>query len=364
MAAPKGIKAVEWLSKRAKEQRGGNERRPDPFDRSAPDALALWRDAYLESLGARNYAEGTLEGRRDALKVFFAWAAERDLTRASQITRPILESYQRWLWRCLKANGQRLGWSTQRNRLGVLKDFFRWLTRQDVILHNPASEVELPRREKRLPQDVLTLSEVERLLAVPDTTDPLGVRDRAMLELFYSTGIRRTELCRVELPDLNNERRTLHVRLGKGRKDRVVPVGARALAWLERYLQEVRPRLCLDTRTPALFLTGYGEAFNPDVVSRMVSAWLRQAGLKRKGCCHVLRHSCATHMLENGADIRFIQQLLGHEKLDTTAIYTEVSIKQLQEVHARCHPSARQAEPAPTAPDGAKKTLPQPTPKE
>jgi integrase/recombinase XerD len=164
-----------------------------------------------------------------------------------------------------------------------------------------------------------------------------------------------------ELADLNTERRTLHVRQGKGKKDRMVPVGQRAIHWLDRYLKEVRPRLCLDTRTPALFLTGYGDAFNPDVLSRMVSAWLQQAGLKRKGCCHVLRHSCATHMLENGADIRFIQQLLGHEKLDTTAIYTEVSIKQLQEVHARCHPSARQAEAqvalpnAPNAPDGAEK---------
>jgi integrase/recombinase XerD len=273
--------------------------------------------------------------------VFLAWAAERDLTRAGQITRPILESYQRWLWRCTKANGQRLGWSTQRNRLGTLKDFFRWVTRQDVILHNPASEVELPRMEKRLPQAVLTLPEVERLLAVPDVTDPLGIRDRTMLEVFYSCGIRRTELCRIELPDMNTERRTLHVRLGKGKKDRVVPIGTRAVHWLEHYLQAVRPRLCLDTRTQALFLTGYGGPFNPDVVSRMVAAWLAKAGLKRKGCCHILRHTCATHMLENGADIRFIQQLLGHEKLDTTAIYTEVSIKQLQEVHARCHPSAR-----------------------
>ncbi len=342
----KGFAAVENLARRTKEQRGGNERRADTFDRSAPDALALWHDAYIESLGARNYAPGTLEGRRDALKVFLAWAAERDLQRASQITRPILESYQRWLWRCTKANGQRLGWSTQRNRLSILKDFCRWLTRQDVILHNPASELELPRMEKRLPQEVLTLSEVERLLAVPDVADPLGIRDRAMLELFYSTGIRRTELCHIDLPDVNTERRTLHVRLGKGKKDRVVPIGARAVHWLEHYLKEVRPRLCLDTRTQALFLTGYGGPFNPDVVSRMVAAWLAKAGLKRKGCCHILRHTCATHMLENGADIRFIQQLLGHEKLDTTAIYTEVSIKQLQEVHARCHPSAKLENPA------------------
>ena len=350
MAGNKGFAAVEKLAQRTQAQRGGNDRRPDTFDRSAPDALAVWRDAYLESLGARNYAEGTLEGRRDALKVFLAWAAERDLTRAGQVTRPILESYQRWLWRCTKANGQRLGWSTQRNRLGTLKDFFRWVTRQDVILHNPASEVELPRMEKRLPQAVLTLPEVERLLAVPDVSDPLGIRDRTMLEMFYSTGIRRTELCRIELPDVNTERRTLHVRLGKGKKDRVVPIGARAVHWLEHYLQTVRPRLCLDTRTQALFLTGYGGPFNPDVVSRMVAAWLAKAGLKRKGCCHILRHTCATHMLENGADIRFIQQLLGHEKLDTTAIYTEVSIKQLQEVHARCHPSARPQNEASIAP--------------
>ena len=109
--------------RKARPSHQGATRRQRPatghFDRSAPDALALWRDAYLESLGARNYAEGTLEGRRDALKVFLAWAAERDLTRAGQITRPILESYQRWLWRCTKANGQRLGWSTQRNRLSI-----------------------------------------------------------------------------------------------------------------------------------------------------------------------------------------------------------------------------------------------------
>ncbi len=349
MAGPKGFAAVERLAQRTQAQRGGNDRRPDNFDRSAPDALALWRDAYLESLGARNYAEGTLENRGDALKVFLGWAAERDLTRAGQITRPILESYQRWLWRCTKANGQRLGWSTQRSRLSILKDFCRWLTRQNVILHNPASELELPRMEKRLPQEVFSLAEIGKLLALPNVTDPLGIRDRAMLELFYSTGIRRTELCRLELPDLNPDRRTLHVRLGKGKKDRIVPVGEQAVAWVERYLKEVRPRLSLDTRTQALFLTGYGGPFNPDVLSRMVAAWIKQV-TGRVASCHLLRHTCATHMLENGADIRFIQQLLGHAKLDTTAIYTEVSIKQLQEVHARCHPSARAQNPLPTVP--------------
>jgi integrase/recombinase XerD len=354
MAPPKGIKAVEWLARRAKEQRGGNDAKPDGLDRGDPDALALWRDAYLDQLRARNYAEGTLEGRCDALKVFLTWAAERDLKHAGQITRPILEAYQRWLWRYTKANGQRLGWSTQRERLGTLKDYFRWLTKQNVILHNPASELELPRMEKRLPTQALTLTEIARLLAVPNVTDPLGIRDRALLELFYSTGLRRAELCRLEMADLNPERRTLTVRRGKGKRDRVVPVGARALFWLERYLREVRPRLCLDTRTPALFLTGYGEAFNPDVVSRMVASWIKKA-TGRVASCHLLRHTCATHMLEGGADIRYIQQLLGHEKLETTAIYTEVTIRQLQEVHARCHPSARLETPVSTPPESPQK---------
>jgi len=342
----KGIDRAELLARQPKPR--GNAPPPDPFAHAAPDSLAYWRQPYLDSLAARNYSPATLHARRDAANCFLGWAVERDLTRADQITRPILEAFQRWLWRYTKTNGRRLGWRTQSLRLGGLKDFFRWLTRQNVLLHNPASELELPRPEKQLPQDVLTPGQVEQLLAIPDVSDPLGVRDRAMLELFYSTGIRRAELCRLELASLNAERRTLHVR-GKGKKDRIVPVGERALAWLERYLQEARPRLCLDTHTQVLFLTAYSGAFNPDVVSRMVSVWLKQAGLKRKGCCHVLRHACATHMLECGADIRFIQQLLGHELLDTTAIYTQVSIKQLQEVHARCHPSAKLAAEKPAS---------------
>jgi integrase/recombinase XerD len=220
------------------------------------------------------------------------------------------------------------------------------MTRQNLLLHNPASELEMPRMEKRLPTAGLSLSQMKDLLSVPNVFDPLGVRDRALLELFYSCGLRRSEICRLELADFNGERRTLHVRQGKGHKDRMLPVGESAVHWLERYLCEVRPRLCLDTRTQALFLTGYGGPFHPDVITRMVSGWMQQAGLGIKGSCHLLRHTCAIHMLEGGADIRYIQQLLGHAKLDTTAIYTEVSIRQLQEVHARCHPSGRIAQDA------------------
>lgn len=321
------------------QSRGGNNASPDGFARSASDALASWQDSYLESLAVRNYSPDTIEGRRDALKTFNAWAHIRTLTRASEITRPILESYQRWLWHYERPSGKRLGITTQRARLGTLKDWFSWLVRQNVLLSNPASELELPRMERRLPAEALSLREVETILAVPDLSDPLGVRDRAILELFYSCGMRRAELAHLKTTDLNRDRRTLQIRQGKGRKDRVIPIGTRALAWVERYLAEVRPRLCFDTRQRALFLTGYGGPFNPDVLSRMVADFIRKAQLGRPGSCHLFRHTCATHLLEGGADIRYIQQLLGHEKLETTAIYTEVSIKQLQAVHARCHPA-------------------------
>jgi len=339
MGVPKGMAATQWLKRRTLEERGGKAVQTDEWDRSGPDALAVWRDRYLEQLGARNYAEGTIKSRRDGIKVFLNWCAERDLRQVTQITRPILETHQRWLWKYTKADGKQLSWSMQRSRLSTLKDWFRWLTKQNVLMHNPASELELPRMEKRLPNAALTLAQVETLLSVPNLADPLGIRDRAILELFYSCGLRRSELCRLDVPDFNAERRTLHVRRGKGKKDRMLPVGERAVHWVRKYLAEVRPRLCLDTRTQAVFLTGYGGPFNPDVVSRMVSAMMETAALSGKGSCHMLRHTCATHMLEGGADIRYIQQLLGHENLETTAIYTEVNIRQLQEVHARCHPS-------------------------
>lgn len=335
MAGKKGYEATRRLRKRSKAQRGGNAARGLP----SGGVLALKVEQYLESLAVRNYTPDTIEGRRYSLTDFLTWARDRDLVTPETISKTMLESYQRHLWRWRKANGKPLGVSTQRSRLSTLKDFFAYLTKQNHIPANPASEIELPRQEKRLPQEALSLQQVKAVLNVPDIRDPLGLRDRTMLETFYSTGLRRTELANLEITDLNRDRQTLQVRQGKGRKDRVVPVGERALQWLEKYLDEVRPRLLLDANERALFVTSYGEAFNPDVISRMVSKFIKAADVGRTGSCHLLRHSCATHMLEGGADIRFIQQLLGHEKLETTAIYTQVSIEQLKAVHAKTHPA-------------------------
>ena len=187
---------------------------------------------------------------------------------------------------------------------------------------------------------------------------------RAMLEVLYSTGIRRFELAGVKLFDVDVERGALMVRQGKGAKDRLVPVGERACAWVDKYLREVRPDLATGADDYRLFLDDDGRGFTPERIGDLVRRQLTAAGIEHAGACHLFRVACATHMLENGADIRFIQSLLGHAKLDTTQIYTLVSLAKLKEVHNATHPArlhrpadANTAPPsrdhAPTDTDGA-----------
>ncbi|MDA3875389.1 MAG: site-specific tyrosine recombinase XerC [Kiritimatiellae bacterium] len=334
MAGNKGYAAVPKMRDRDPEQRGG--RAAPPLPAGDPFSLSALSESWYQYLAALHRST---EGKKNDLRPFLAWALERDITHPEQVTRSKLESYQRWLYRYRKTNGKPLGISTQRNRITTIKHLFAWMGKQRLIEANPAADLELPRPEHRLPVEALSRSQIEAVLSVPEISDALGLRDRAMLELFYSTGIRRSELARLELSDLNPEKQVLRVRKGKGRKDRVVPVGNRSLHWVSRYLDEVRPLLTRKPDEAALFLTGYGDAFNPEVIGRKVSKFIRQADINRKGGPHLLRHTCATHMLEGGADIRYIQQLLGHAKLETTAIYTHVSIIELQAVHARCHPA-------------------------
>ena len=171
------------------------------------------------------------------------------------------------------------------------------------------------------------------------TPDLLAPRDRAILETFYSTGIRRLELIHLGLYDIDLDRGTLMVRHGKGKRDRMLPIGERAVAWVEKYLNEVRPELATAQSEQALFLTNLGTLFHPNRLTALVRNYINATNIGKKGSCHLFRHSMATHMLENGADIRFIQAMLGHARMDTTQIYTQVSIKKLKEVHTLTHPA-------------------------
>jgi integrase/recombinase XerD len=309
-----------------------------PADPLAGHPLLRYVHAHLEWLLTHHYAAATVSARRIALRRFVTWCAERALADPREITRPILVRYQASLFYHRKADGQSMTVGAQLGCLAPLKTFFQWLVREHHILYNPASELELPRQPKRLPRSLLSVADVEALLNEAEPANAQGLRDRALLELLYSTGLRRMELAGLAVYDIDLARRLVFVRAGKGQKDRVVPLGARACAWLDRYLIEARPQLAAgDTR--ALFLTDYGEAVTPNQVSDKVKRYMAFAGIDKPGAAHLLRHACATHMLDNGADIRFIQELLGHALLSTTEIYTHVSIEKLQQIHAATHPA-------------------------
>ena len=337
MSGKKGIRNVSGMKHRRK---GGQAAAPDGFDRSSPDTLASLIDAWQNRLAERNYSPRTLAAHHWALRTFLEWCEARDLRSPADITKPILESFQGWLFRYRQKNGQPLGVTTQRARLGTIQRFFAHLCKTNYLTANPAADLELPRKPRgRLPKG-LAAEEIAAVFAVPDTRDPLGIRDRAMLETLYATGARRSELIGFDLSDLDLAHTTLHIRHGKGDKSRLVPVGSSALQWIRKYLEETRPRLLLDPTEKALFLSGYGERLSSGYLGNWVAKTIKESGIGKLGSCHLLRHSCATHMLENGADIRLIQQLLGHASLDTTSIYTEVAITHLKAVYERTHPSA------------------------
>jgi integrase/recombinase XerD len=309
-------------------------------DQSDPDGMGRAMTDHLRWMQERNYSEQTVEGRAFYLGRFNTWCEDRSLLRPTDVSRPVLERYRHHLFTRRGRSGEPLTFRGQYLHLHAVRMFFRWAARQNRILYNPASELEMPKLEWRLPKAVLSVSEAEAVMRQPNLLDPLGLRDRAILEVLYSTAIRRTELCGLTVWDLNTELGTLLVRQGKGKRDRMVPIGDRAVAWVEKYLADVRPMLLHDLAEDALFLTKRGEPLNPDQLSPAVAAYVDAADVGKKGSCHLFRHTCATQMLEGGADIRFIQEMLGHASIASTQVYTKVSIRKLKQVHAATHPAA------------------------
>lgn len=310
----------------------------DPRD---PEGLYRAMLRHLEALAVKGYTEASCYNAERYLRDFIAWCDLRSLTRPDQITQAILEAYQRSLFYYRQKNGEPLSAYSQRAKLSPLKTFFKGLTRQGEIGANPASELDLPRLPRRLPRHILSVEEMERVLGLPDIGTPLGLRDRAMMEVLYATGMRRMELANLEVSDIDLPRGSVLIRLGKGRKDRLIPLGERAGVWVKRYLEHGRPALTWDEREQTLFLSREGEALNLTWLSTTVAAYVARAVSPKHGGCHLFRHTMATLMLEGGADIRYIQAMLGHAELSTTQIYTQVAIRQLMAIHAATHPGAQ-----------------------
>ena len=291
------------------------------------------REEFLKHLrGARGVSPHTLRAYDSDLRSFTAFLGGEESLAAGRVDVPAL---RRYLSRLVGSNHAK---SSTARALACLRSFFRFLERRGVVRENPASLVRNPRRERRLP-DVLDEREVERLLEAAGPSGFLGKRDRAILETIYSGGLRVSEAVKRDVADATLGQGMARIREGKGGKDRLAPLGRPAVRAIEAWLDERRRRI--PKENSALFVNSRGGRLDVRSVRRIIDAAALAAGLGRHVKPHTLRHSFATHLLDRGADLRSVQELLGHENLTTTQIYTHVGVRRLREVYEKAHPRAR-----------------------
>jgi len=290
-------------------------------------------ELYLES---RGFSHRTIRQYKGCVALLIEHLKKEGITDLMEVDKYHLRGYQDYLY-----NDTELTLSSQGARLCGVISFFKYLDKAGLILYNPASSIELPRIKDQLPRKILTEREIKKLLSAPDIDTALGLRDRAILEVFYSTGIRNTELRNLELYDIDFERKEIHIRDGKGGKDRNLPIGEIALIYIKEYTETVRPKYLKDKESNILFLSHNGRKLTDDIVPWIVQKYAKRAGLDEKIGAHTIRHSFATHLLKRGAPIRYIQEMLGHTSLDTTQRYTRVEIQDLKKVHRKTHPRER-----------------------
>jgi len=326
--------------RRSQPKRGGRKPFSIGGDPADPQGFSAIGSEWLEWLATHNYSATTVIDRSFYLAKFVSWAELRGVTGPAEVTLPVIETYQRHVAAHRKSTGMPLAWSTQAKHLIPLRLFFSWCVRNRRILANPASELVMPRQDHKLPAATLSHDEAEAVLSVPDTATPIGLRDRAVMELLYATAMRRGELVGLDLPDVDLARGWLTLRATKTRWDRVVPMGERAAAWLVRYLTDARPELLVGADPGAVFLATNGERLGATWLTGQVHHYIAASGVGKPGSCHLFRHSAATLMVERGADIRYVQELLGHRDLSSTHIYTRVAPERLAAIHAATHPGA------------------------
>jgi integrase/recombinase XerD len=305
--------------------------------------LELVRLRFIEWMEARNYSDRTRPEYARIVRSFLDWLIENTAVETiTDVTADILQNYQLALFQSPQTKdrdaGKPLALGTQAVRLAAVKTFFQWLHRSGQLAYNPAAHIQPPRLPELLPKEILTQAEARRLLEQTPIKKPLDIRDRAILEVFYGSGIRRAELLDLNIYHVDLGAETLRLR-GKGGRERLVPLTNSAVSALKLYLTEVRGRYVRTASQTALFISSRsGNVLSDNDLLRIVRKAAKRAGIKKHVSPHTLRHSCATHLLQRRADIRQIQKLLGHKKLSTTQIYTHVEISDLHKVISRCHP--------------------------
>lgn len=299
-------------------------------------------EGYLDHCLSSDQSRTTVDGKRSRLKMFVGWCLVNGIRRPISLKPEHLERYRRHLYKEHRSrSGKPVDVATRRNHLTNVLSFLRWLKRTGEIPVDPAVDFELPHVPRRLSQVWLEPEEAERVFRRADLYGSRGIRDRAMLETFYATGIRRKELVGLDIPDLNLKAKTVKIRKGKGANERYVPIADRACQAIRRYLRKVRPQFATLSSGDALFLDNRGQRYPAARISRMVRQYVARSGVTKRGACNLYRHSTATLMLQGGADIRHVQEMLGHADISTTQVYTHVAIESLKEVYGRTHPAAQ-----------------------
>ncbi len=301
--------------------------------------VEVWLARFREGLLLQGKRPRTLHGYHCEVRQFLEFLADRGLEEPHQIQRQDVQAYQVSLHRRRKPNGDPITLVTQNTKMAAVLTFLKFLHQQNYVLVNPGEGVELPRTLAPLLPKLPSEEEVVRLLEAPDASTPLGLRDRAILELLYSSALRNTELRELALGDVDTQRLEVRVREGKGGKGRVVPLGEPAAAWVEEYLRGGRGFLLQSQDSGKLFLTYQGKPLTRvSALTQMVRKYAELAGLPQRVTPHILRHCCATHMLARQARLRHLQELLGHASANTTQRYTRVDFSELRESHRRFHP--------------------------
>lgn len=301
--------------------------------------LAADLSAYVAHLGARGHSRHEVQRRALAIGHFWMFCCNAGRDTGALLEAEDIEAFQHVVVTAATAPAPARSLGAARRIVASLRGFLGWGLRTGRLPRDLASALVPIPRSAVPPPLVLSAEEVERALACIATATPTGLRDRAMLELLYSTGIRRGELAGLDVGDVDFARCILRVRRGKGGRSRLVPLGRRAASWLHRYLDDGRPRALRRADEAALFLSRRGVRIGVKMITARMHACLRRAGLTKGGSCHIVRHSVATLMHEAGADIRDLQALLGHALLTSTQLYTRVSLQHLQAVHRRTHPT-------------------------
>ncbi|GAB6092122.1 site-specific tyrosine recombinase XerD [Furfurilactobacillus curtus] len=298
-----------------------------------PKALTEPAEEYLRYIQVeRGLAPNSVTSYERELRSFNLFLVAKKITQLSQVDRYVILTYLQAQDQAHKAR------NTVIHTVSVLRKYFLFLTRDGYITDNPMLKVDPPKSAHHLPQ-VLTTAEVDALLQVPDVTKVLGVRDRALLEVMYATGLRVSEVINLTGNDLHLDLGFVKT-IGKGHKERLIPIGEIASEWLTQYLETTRPQLVRGQATSAIFVNAHGRQLTRQGVWKNLKAMVKAAGIDKDVTPHTLRHSFATHILENGADLRVVQELLGHSDISTTQIYTHISKQRLTEVYKRAHPRA------------------------